>query len=93
MSLPWARLTRRKFAALAAAVPAAAQAGKKNRPGGDRSGAESTPAGVSAPVPSMVTADASLQKAYASVQKNSERLAQIDLGMDVEPAFVFRAAR
>jgi len=92
MSSPWARLTRRKFAALAAAVPAAAQAGKKNRPGGDRSGAESTQ-GAATPAASAATADASLQKAYASVQKHSERLAQIDLAMDVEPAFVFRAAR
>jgi hypothetical protein len=80
MSLRLTRLTRREFAALAGAVPAAAQVTSKIPPQG-------------APVAAQpsATPQQKLQEAFANVRKASERLSKIELPMDLEPAFSFRA--
>lgn len=49
------------------------------------------PLGVPAPAPPAATPEQKLQDAYASVKKTSDRLAQIEIPMDVEPAFAFHA--
>lgn len=48
------------------------------------------PQGAPAPAPPSATRQQKLEKAYADVRKVSERLASIEVPMDVEPAFAFR---
>ena len=76
------RITRRQWTAgLAAAVgaaPALAQVTSKV-----------PPAGASAAAPPSATPEQTLQKAYADVHDVSVRLSQIEVPMDVEPAFAF----
>ncbi|HEY6988579.1 MAG TPA: hypothetical protein VH369_09360 [Bryobacteraceae bacterium] len=74
------RLTRRQWTALVAAAPLAAQVTSKVPPQG-------------APAPQQPTAspEQKLQKAHADVRGVSEQLSRIEVSMDIEPAFVFRA--
>jgi hypothetical protein len=74
------RLTRRQWTALVAAAPLAAQVTSKVPPQG-------TPA-ASQPA---AAPEQKLQKAYADVRAVSEQLSKIEVPMDVEPAFAFRA--
>ena len=48
------------------------------------------PQGVPAPAPPSATPEQKLQKAYADVRETSQRLAKIEVPMNVEPAFAFR---
>jgi hypothetical protein len=77
------RMTRRQWAAgLTAAIgaaPAVAQVSSKTPP-------QRAPA----PVHTAVTPEQKLQKAYADVQEIRIRLSQIEVPMDIEPAFAFR---
>jgi hypothetical protein len=73
------RFSRRTWAALITAAPLVAQVTSSVPPQG-------TPA---AAAPSS-TPEAKMQKAYAEVRGVSERLAQIEVPMDVEPAFSFK---
>jgi len=78
------RMTRRQWAAgltvAIGAAPAVAQVTSK------------PPAqGAPAPVHAALTPEQKLQKAYADVHQTSIRLSQIELPMDIEPAFAFRA--
>lgn len=78
------RLTRREWtaqltAALGAA-PALAQVTSKT-----------PPQGAPAPAQPAATPAQKLQKAYSDVHDVSVRLSQIEIPMDVEPAFSFRA--
>lgn len=68
------------FAAAMGAVPAIAQVTSKVPPQG-------------APVPAKpsATPEQKSQKAASDVHKVSDRLAQIEVPMDVEPAFAFHA--
>ena len=66
--------------AVAGIVPVAAQVTSK-----------APPEGSPAPLPPSATPEQKLQKAYADIRKVSDRLAQIEVPMDVEPAFAFRA--
>jgi hypothetical protein len=70
----------KRVAAAIAAVPAAAQVTQKVPPQG-------------APVPPAppATPEQRLQKAYADVHASSDQLAKLEIPMDVEPAFAFRA--
>ncbi|HEX4809543.1 MAG TPA: hypothetical protein VH325_11475 [Bryobacteraceae bacterium] len=49
------------------------------------------PAGVPAPAPASDTPEQRLQKAYADIRSVSEQLSKLEVPMDVEPAFSFRA--
>ena len=73
------RLSRRQWAALIAVAPLAAQTTQKTPPLG-------APASPQAPA----TPQARMQKANDDVRRVSDRLAHIDVPMDVEPAFAFR---
>ena len=76
------RITRREWTAgLAAAVggaPVLAQVTSK-----------APPVGAPAPAPSSATPEQKLQKAYDDVHQVSVRLSQIEVPMDIEPAFAF----
>ena len=76
-------MTRRQWAAgltvVIGAAPAVAQVTSKN------------PAQAAPPVHAAVTPEQKLQKASADVQQIRIRLSQIELPMDIEPAFAFRA--
>jgi len=78
------KITRRRwtqaFIALAGTVPLAAQVTSKT-----------PPEGSPAPAQPAATPEQKLQKAYADVHQVSERLSQIEVPMNVEPAFAFRA--
>jgi ferric-dicitrate binding protein FerR (iron transport regulator) len=78
------RMTRRQWAAgltaVIGAAPAVAQVSSKTPP-------QRPPA----PVHTAVTPEQKLQKAYADVQEIRIRLSQIEVSMDIEPAFAFRA--
>jgi hypothetical protein len=77
-------MTRRQWAAgltvAIGAAPAVAQFTSKT-----------PPQGAPAPVQAAVTPQQKLDKAYADVQQIRTRLSQIELPMDIEPAFAFRA--
>jgi hypothetical protein len=73
------RLTRRYVAAMLAATPLLAQVTQKT-----------PPQGAPAPAPPNATPAQKLQKASADVRQVSDRLAQMEVPMDVEPAFAFR---
>ncbi len=47
------------------------------------------PQGAPAPAQPAATPEQKLQKAYSDVKKLSDRLSQIEVPMDVEPAFAF----
>lgn len=49
------------------------------------------PQGVPQPPQSPATPEARMQKAVQDVRKASDRLQQIEVPMDIEPAFSFRA--
>ena len=66
------------FFAAATALPASAQVTSKT-----------PPEGAPAPAPTAATPEQKLQKAYADVHETSERLAKIEIPMDVEPSFTF----
>ena len=74
------RMTRRQWTALIACAPAFAQPPSTVPPQGVPSAAQ-PPA----------TPEQRLQKATAEVHQASDRLAQIDLPMNIEPAFTFHA--
>jgi hypothetical protein len=74
------RLTRRQWTALVAAAPLAGQVTSKV-----------PPRGAPAPPQAPATPEQKLQKAYADVRAVSEQLSKIEVPMDIEPAFVFRA--
>jgi hypothetical protein len=82
MSSHAARFTRRQFAVLSMALPAAAQVTSKV-----------PPQGAPAPASAAATPAQKLEKAFADVRKTSAGLAKIELPMDLEPAFSFRASR
>ena len=72
--------TRRQWAALVVAAPLAAQVTSTVPPAGSPAAAK--PA---------ATPQERIQKAYADVHDVSERLSKIEVPMNVEPAFAFRA--
>jgi hypothetical protein len=72
-------MTRRQLAALLGASPLLAQATQKT-----------PPQAVPTPAPPNATPEQKRQKAMADVHQASSRLAQIELPMDIEPAFAFR---
>jgi hypothetical protein len=49
------------------------------------------PQGSPAPASPSATPQEKLQKAYADIRRVSDKLAQIEVPADVEPAFAFRA--
>ena len=65
--------------AAAIAAPLAAQVTSKT-----------PPQGAPVPAPPADTPEQKLQKAYADIRAASDRLAKIEVPMDVEPAFDFR---
>ncbi|HEX3684697.1 MAG TPA: hypothetical protein VHU83_19320 [Bryobacteraceae bacterium] len=73
------RITRRHAAALLGASPLLAQVTPKTPP-------QAAPV----PAPPGATPEQKLQKAFADIHQVSDRLAQIELPMNVEPAFAFR---
>jgi hypothetical protein len=73
-------LNRRQWALMVAAAPALAQ-----------TTSTVPPQGSSAPASSSATPQAKLNKALTDVQNNSEKLAKMQVSMDVEPAFTFKA--
>ncbi len=74
------RLTRRQWTLLLAAAPVAAQVTQKV-----------PPQGAPAPAQPAATPEQKLQKAYADVRALSDKLSKIEVPMDIEPAFLFRA--
>jgi hypothetical protein len=80
-------LTRRQLALLVGALPFAARtAAAAAPPTLEQALSPSAPAQAAA---AAAQAD-SVAKAQADIRKNSERLRQVELATDVEPAFVFR---
>jgi hypothetical protein len=71
-------MTRRYWAALVGAAPLLAQVTSK------------PPQGAPAPAPPSATPEEKLKKAYADVRKISDHLSQIEVPMNVEPAFAFK---
>lgn len=82
------RISRRKAAALLGAAPLLAQVTQKTPPPSAQ--APAPPIGVPAPAAPGTTPQQKMQKALADVHQLSDRLAQIEVPMDVEPAFAFR---
>lgn len=79
------RLTRRQWtAAISVALPLSAHA--QNPPVTEKT----PPLGSPAPAAIAADADAKLKKAVDDVRKVSERLAQMEVPMNTEPAFLFR---
>jgi hypothetical protein len=74
------RLTRRQMAAALGASPLLAQVTSKTPP-------QATPTPPQPPA----TPQERLQKAYADVRNTSNQLAQIEVPIFLEPAFVFHA--
>lgn len=72
-------MTRRQVAALLGASPLLAQVTQKIPP-------QAAPA----PAPPNATPEQKVEKALADVHEASARLAQIELPMNIEPAFAFR---
>ena len=78
-------MTRRQWTtALGAALPLAAQVSKPPVTH------EIPPLGSPTPSPGAADREAKLKKAVADVQQVSERLSQMEVAMNVEPAFAFR---
>jgi hypothetical protein len=76
--------TRREWTALVGSVPLLAQV--PSSPPQQRV----PPEGVPAPAPATVPPEQKLQKALSDIRDVSQRLAQIEVPMNIEPAFVFR---
>ncbi len=74
------RLTRRQWTALALASPVIAQVTSKN-----------PPQGAPAPPQPPATPQERRQKAFADIRSAGERLSKVELPMNIEPAFAFRA--
>lgn len=74
------RLTRRQWTMLVAAAPVAAQVTSKT-----------PPQGTPVPAQPAATPEQRLQKAYADIRAVSSKLSAIEVPMDLEPAFLFRA--
>jgi hypothetical protein len=74
------QLTRRQWAALMAVAPVGAQV-TSTKP----------PQGTPAPAQPAATPEQKLQKAYADIRAVSARLSKMQVSMDIEPAFSFRA--
>lgn len=72
-------MTRRQWAALAAASPVLAQVTQKT-----------PPEGAPKPAAPAATPEERRHKAMADVKNVSDRLAQLEVPMNVEPAFAFR---
>jgi hypothetical protein len=72
------RMTRREWTALISVAPVLGQVTSK------------PPQGAPAPAPSSATPEEKLKKAYADVRSVSDRLAQLQVPMNVEPAFAFK---
>jgi hypothetical protein len=73
------RITRRNLAALLGGAPLVAQVTQKT-----------PPQGVPKPAPAFATPEQKLQKAFADVHEVSVKLAEIEVPMNIEPAFTFR---
>ncbi|MGA8027561.1 MAG: hypothetical protein WB992_10460 [Bryobacteraceae bacterium] len=71
--------TRREWTALICAAPLVGQVTQKT-----------PPQGAPAPAQPAATPEQKLQKAYADVHQVSQRLSEIEVSMNVEPAFAFR---
>jgi hypothetical protein len=80
-----AGITRRKWAAIMAAAPSLSLVGADAQ-----TPSTVPPQGVPPPPAAALTPEQKLQKAYANVHQASVRLSQIEIPMDVEPAFTFR---
>lgn len=78
-------MTRRQMAVLLGAAPLLAQVPQKTPPQ-----ATAPPLASPAPAPPGATPEQKRQKAFTDVHQLSDRLAQIELPMDIEPAFAFR---
>lgn len=77
---PTVRITRRQCAALLGAAPLVAQV------------TSTVPSpGLPAPANGPASPEQRLQKAYADLRQVSERLSKIEMPMNIEPAFSFRA--
>jgi hypothetical protein len=72
-------ISRREWAALLSAAPLVGQVTSKV-----------PPQGAPAPPAPPATPEQRRQKAYADVRQISDRLAKLEVPMDVEPAFAFR---
>lgn len=84
LSAPGSRITRRRLAALLGATPLAAQI--PTPPVTQKT----PPLGTPAPSPTASSPDEKLKKANDGIRKVSARLAQLELPIDTEPAFVFK---
>jgi hypothetical protein len=72
--------TRREWSALLVIAPAAAQVSSTG-----------PPAGSPAPSKSPATPQERAQKALSDIREGSGRLSKLEVPMDIEPAFSFRA--
>jgi hypothetical protein len=77
---PFCRMTRRQWTFWLSLTPLAAQVTST-----------APPTGLPAPGPSTATPEQKLQKAYGDIRQISEQLSKIEVPMNVEPAFSFRA--
>ncbi len=73
------RITRREWTALVGAAPLLAQVTSQK-----------PPQGAPAPAPASATPQEKLNKAYTDVRTVSGRLSQLEVPMNVEPAFAFK---
>ncbi len=78
------RITRRQAAALLGVAPLAAQVATPPAT------SKAPPVGAPAPAQPAATPEQRLQKAYADIRQISDRLRNIEVPMNVEPAFAFR---
>jgi hypothetical protein len=76
---PLSRFTRRECASFLSAAPLLAQVAQKT-----------PPQGAPSPAPPAATPEQKRQKAFADIHDVSARLAQMEVPMNVEPAFAFR---
>lgn len=83
------RITRREWTASLTKMTAAA-AIASGAPVAGQVTSKTPPLGAPAPGPAAATPQQKLEKAYADVRATSERLAKIEVPMDLEPAFAFR---
>ncbi len=84
LSGPAPGITRRGLAALLGAIPLAAQVATPPVT------QKTPPLGAPAPSPGAANPEEKLKKATEDVRKVSARLAQLEVPMDTEPAFVFK---
>jgi hypothetical protein len=73
------RITRRSWTALMGVSPLLGQITQKT-----------PPEGAPKPAAPNATPEQRMQKAMADVKQVSDRLAQLEVPMDIEPAFAFR---